>query len=189
MRLLTLKLAARGVNGWESPSLSFGHRTTSLHAPNGSGKTPLVQAIAYCLGFDTKFREDIREKCQAAEIAFEHDQRTYLLRRDISNDFHVSVEVGNVTREFFSETDFSKALFEEFNLTIPVLVGSNRRATQPYLSTLLPIFYVRQDGGYVDPYRPPASFISDQFVEMIRFIFGLSPKHSYHAQRDLLRTV
>lgn len=184
MRLLTLKLTARGVNGWESPSLSFGQRTTSLHAPNGSGKTPLVQAVAFCLGFDTKFREDIREKCQAAEVTFEHEQRTYLVRRDIGNDPHILFEVGGVTREFFSESEFSSALFEEFNLKTPVLVGTNRQATQPYLSTLLPIFYVRQDGGYVDPYRPPASFISDQFVEMVRFIFGLSPKHSYHAQRD-----
>lgn len=186
MRLLTLKLVARGVNGWESPSLSFGQRTTSLHAPNGSGKTPLLQAIAFCLGFDTKFREDIREKCQAVEVTFEYKQRTYLVRRDISNDLHISVEIGGDTREFFSEADFSRALFEEFDLTIPVLVGTNRQAAQPYLSTLLPIFYVRQDGGYVDPYRPPASFILDQFVEMVRFIFGLSPKHSYHAQRDLI---
>ncbi|PKO84841.1 MAG: hypothetical protein CVU17_01280 [Betaproteobacteria bacterium HGW-Betaproteobacteria-11] len=138
------------------------------------------------MGFDAKFREDIREKCQVAEVTFEHNQRTYLLRRDIGSDPHILIEVGGVTREFFSEGDFSQALFEELDLAVPVLVGSNRLAIQPYLSTVLPIFYVRQDGGYIDPYRPPASFISDQFVEMVRFIFGLNPKHSYHSQRDLI---
>ncbi|MDB5613775.1 MAG: hypothetical protein JWQ22_1428, partial [Devosia sp.] len=56
MKLISLKLNARGVNGWESPLLEFGHRTTSLHAPNGSGKTPLVQAIPFCFGFDAKFQ-------------------------------------------------------------------------------------------------------------------------------------
>lgn len=186
MKLLSLKLSARGSNGWESPNLNFGERTTSLHAPNGSGKTPLLQSVAFCLGFASQFREDIREKCQSASLTFEHNQCTYTLRRDLGNDFHIVVQTDGSEKEFFSEGDFSKALFQEFEMSIPVLVGTNRQSVTPYISTLLPIFYVRQDGGYNDPYKPPSSFISSQFVEMIRFAFGLGPRRSYNAQRELI---
>ncbi|CUJ75467.1 ATPase involved in DNA repair [Achromobacter xylosoxidans] len=186
MKFLSLKLVARGIHGWESPDLVFGARTTSLHAPNGSGKTPLLQAVAYCLGFASQFREDIREKCQAAVLTFEHDQSTYTLRRDLGNDFHITIQTDESEREFFSEGDFSKALFQEFGMSVPILVANNRQSATPYFSTLLPIFYVRQDGGYNDPYRPPATFIFGQFVEMVRFAFGLGPRRSYNAQRDLI---
>lgn len=185
MKLISLKLNSRGANGWESPLLEFGHRTTSLHAPNGSGKTPLVQAIPFCLGFDAKFQNDIRERCHSATLIFEHAGQLYRFSRDFGS-FRLVTESGESRKEFFSESDFSKAVFEELGLPTPTLIGTNRQSTQPHLSTLLPIFYVRQIGGYDEPYRPPAQFISDQFVEMVRFAFGLGPKRSYTAQKDLL---
>jgi len=186
MKLLSLKLVARGIHGWESSDLTFGARTTSLHAPNGSGKTPLLQAVAYCLGFASQFREDIREKCQAAILTFEHDQCIYTLRRNLGNDFHINIQTDGGEKDFFSEGEFSKAIFQEFGMSVPILVGTNKQSATPYISTLLPIFYVRQDGGYNEPYRAPASFISGQFVEMIRFAFDLGPRRSYTAQRDLI---
>jgi hypothetical protein len=185
MKLISLKLNARGVNGWESPLLEFGRRTTSLHGPNGSGKTPVVQAIPFCLGFDAKFQNDLREKCHSATLTFEHAGQSYRFSRDFG-DFRIVTETGDSRKEFFSEGDFAQAVFEELGFPTPTLVGTNRQATKPYLSSLLPIFYVRQIGGYDEPYRAPAQFISDQFVEMIRFAFGLGPKRSYTAQRDLL---
>ncbi|WP_321906073.1 hypothetical protein [Paraburkholderia tropica] len=186
MKLISLKLLPRGVNGWESPTLQFGERLTSLFAPNGSGKTPIVQALAFCLGFDVKFRDDIRGHCEAAILTFDLDGKSGTIRREIASEFCVTVILDNVTREFFSESDYSKAIFSELGLALPALVATNRQQTHPYISTVLPIFYVRQDGGYNEPYRPPANFIQSQFVEMIRFIFGLSPRHSYTAKRDLL---
>ncbi len=185
MKLISLKLSPRGVNGWESPLLKFGERTTSLHARNGSGKTPVVQSIPFCLGFDVKFQNDIREKCQYATLTIEHEGRLVRISREFG-DFHVIVETEGGRKEYFSEGDFSKAFFEELSFSVPLLVGTNRQATHPYISSLLPIFYVRQIGGYDEPYRPPAQFISDQFVEMIRFAFGQVPKRSYTAQKDLL---
>lgn len=187
MRLLTLKLQARGVNGWESPTLEFGRRLTSLFAPNGSGKTPIIQAVAFSLGFDTKFRDDIREKCEAVVLTVRHRAIDFTIRRAIATDFHATIGAGDRTREFFSEGDFSRVLFEELAMTVPALVGTNRQLTRPYVSTVLPLFYVRQDGGYNEPYRAPATFIASQFVEMVRFAFGLSPRHSYNARRELLQ--
>lgn len=186
MKLVSLKIVARGAAGWESPDLIFGARTTSLFAPNGSGKTPLVNAIAYCLGFDSKFRDDIRDHCQAAVLTVLHGGKKIALRRDFGKEFHVTLSDGRIEREFFSGGEYSKALFAELGLRPPALVGSNRQMTQPYLSTVLPVFYVRQDGGYNEAYRAPATFITDQFVEMIRFLFGLSPRRSYDVQRELL---
>lgn len=55
MRLASLQLTAQGATGWKSPVLQFGHRTTSLYAKNGSGKTPLVHALAFCLGYPIIF--------------------------------------------------------------------------------------------------------------------------------------
>jgi predicted ATP-binding protein involved in virulence len=106
MRLLTLKLLARGVNGWESPTLEFGRQLTSLIAPNGSGKTPIVQAITFSLGFDTKFRDDIRERCAAVVLTFMHGSAEITIRRDIASDFHATITAGDHARDFFGEGDF-----------------------------------------------------------------------------------
>ncbi len=187
MKLVSLKMIARGVNGWESPVLAFGKRTTSLFAPNGSGKTPLIQAIAFCLGLKIKFREDINNKCSAACLVIEHEGKLLEIQRSLDRDFHAEVRSADKgIGEYFSEGDFSKSLFETFGLTAPLLVSTDKHVTQPYLSTVLPLFYVKQDGGYIDAYKAPSSFIVDQFVEMVRFVFGLNPKHSYEAKKDLL---
>ncbi|MBP0598847.1 hypothetical protein J8I26_12070 [Herbaspirillum sp. LeCh32-8] len=187
MKLLSLQFIPRGKSGWESPLLQFGERTTSLYAENESGKTPLMQGMAFCLGYHTTFREDIKDQCSAIELTIEYQGSQYRFSRDIGNDFHLVVRTATTTREYFNEADFSSALFQTFGMKPPVLVGSNKKSTQPYVSTVFPIFYVRQDGGYLEPYRPSNTFIQDQFVEMIRFVFGLPPKRSYEAAKDLLK--
>ncbi|MGF6637430.1 hypothetical protein [Paraburkholderia sp. MM6662-R1] len=187
MQLVSLQFVSRGVNGWESRPLRFGERTTSLFARNGSGKTPLIQAIGFCLGFSTTFREDIREHCSSIVLTFSHGDSLIEARRELtSSECHITTRAGDVAREFFSEGEFSTALFQTLGMSPPLLVSTQRVATRPYISTVLPIFYVKQDGGYLDPYSAPSSFIQDQFVEMIRFVFGLAPKRSYSAQKDLL---
>lgn len=186
MQLTTLKILPRGANGWESATLKFGNPLTSLFAPNGSGKTPIVQAIAFCLGFKTKFRDDICEHCEAAVLTFRHDDIEVTVRRDIQSEFHAVLETDEQAFEFFDEGGFSRQLFDTLGMPVPDLVGTNKQRTQPYVSTLLPVFYVRQDGGYNEPYRAPDTFIQNQFVEMVRFAFGLNQRHSYDAKRELL---
>ena len=187
MRLLDLTLEPRGVNGWGSSTLAFGRRVTSLFAPNGSGKTPLIQSVAFCLGYPVTFRDDINNKCDAATLAVAINSRVLKIRRTIGKDFYVKVtsEDGGV-KEFFTEGDFSTAVFETLEMSQPKLVSNKRQLTYPYLATLLPLMYLDQDRGYADIYRAPASFISDQAVEMVRFAFGLGPKHSFTEKSDLL---
>ncbi len=186
MRLISLKLDAQGLNGWESPILHFGRRTTLIFAENGSGKTPIIQAIAFCLGFPVKFREDINGKCSAANLVMEHEGSLIEIRRLIGREFHSQVRTATGTVEFFSESDFSSALFKILGLMAPTLVSTNKQATQPYIATVLPLFYLNQGDGYAAAYKSPAAFITDQFVEMVRFIFGLNPKHSYQVKKDIL---
>lgn len=120
-------------------------------------------------------------------LTFEHGGNIFTTRREMSNDFHLTVEVDGNTKEFFSEGDFSTTLFQTLRLNEPVLIGTDRSPTKPYISTVLPIFYAKQDGGYLDPYKASANFVQDQHVEMIRFAFGLGPKNSYSAKKDLLK--
>jgi hypothetical protein len=188
MRLLSLTIEPRGVNGWGSPTLAFGHKVTSLFAPNGSGKTPLIQSVAFCLGYPVTFRDDINNKCDAATLVVALKSEILKIRRGIGKDFHVQVtsEDGG-TKEFFTERDFSTALFETLEMPLPKLVSTKKELAYPYLSTLLPLMYLDQDRGYADLYRAPGSFISDQAVEMVRFAFGLGPKHSFTEKSDLLK--
>lgn len=39
---------------------------------------------------------------------------------------------------------------------------------------------------YRPAYRAPSSFIADQFAEMVRFAFGLNPKHSFEVKKSLI---
>lgn len=188
MRLIRLKIEARGAEGWQSPALAFGSRITSLFAKNGSGKTPLIQAIVFCLGYPVKFREDINDKCEAVLLTVQLAFQTITIRRVIGRDFEAYIvdELGSST-EYLTEKEFSNALLALIGLNPPKLVSSNKQETHPYMATVLPLFYMDQDHGYSEVYHPPSKFISDQFVEMIRFCFGLAPKHSFVAKSDLIR--
>lgn len=186
MRLLSLKIQAHGAHGWESQPLEFGKRTTLLYAKNGSGKTPIVQAIAYCLGFPAKFREDILGKCATAALSIVHEGAKLVLTRSFGKEFQATIESDEGATEYYSEAEFSVALFEKLGLTPPILVSTSKQATQPYIATVLPLFYLNQGDGYTTAYKSPSSFIEDQFVEMVRFMFGLNPKHSYKVKKDII---
>lgn len=70
MKLESLKVYARGSNGWGSSELAFAKSITQLYGPNGSGKTPLVQSIAFCLGYPCEFRDDIYVHCESVVSIF-----------------------------------------------------------------------------------------------------------------------
>lgn len=188
MKLKMLEWIPRGANGWMSPQLKLGDSVTALFAANGSGKTPIIQSLAFCLGYPVIFREDINSKVEAVELTIEVAGHELVIRRSLSREFELRVVQRNGTyREYLSEADFSTAIFQTLGWGEPALVASDKQQTRPYMSTVLPIYYLDQDLGYGDTYKAPRHFILDQFVEMVRFVFGLSPKHSYHSKRDLLK--
>ncbi|MHA6912112.1 hypothetical protein ACQUJO_03050 [Ralstonia pseudosolanacearum] len=189
MRLLSLEIEPLGQNGWESPLLEFGQRTTLIFAKNGSGKTPVIQSLAASLGFPPRFRDEILAKCSAVTLEAENEGEPLIIRRVLgakNSEFHAILAHRGVESEYFNEGSFSVALFEALGLEAPRLVSNKGEAAQPYISTVLPVFYLNQGDGYTAAYKSTNSFILDQFVEMIRFVFGLNPKHSFKIKKNLI---
>ncbi|MDN8071291.1 hypothetical protein [Burkholderia vietnamiensis] len=189
MRLRSLKVEPLGQNGWESPLLEFGWRTTLIFAKNGSGKTPIIQSLAASLGFPPKFRDEIFGKCAAVILEADNNGEPLVIRRVLgtgNREFHAILAYRGEESEHFNEGSFSIALFEALGLQPPRLLSNKGDAAQPYISTVLPVFYLNQGDGYTAAYKSTSSFILDQFVEMVRFVFGLNPKHSFDVKKDLV---
>lgn len=189
MRLKSLKVEPLGGAGWESPLLEFGRRTTMLLAPNGSGKSPVVRALASALGFPNNFRTEILERCNAVVLHAESEGKPLTIRRALETKnglFYATIDFDGELTEHHSEGSFSFALFQLLGLKPPRLVSTKGEEAQPYIATLLPLFYLVQGHGYSAAYRAPSSFIADQFAEMVRFAFGLNPKHSFEVKKSLI---
>ena len=160
-----------------------------LFAANGSGKSPVVRMLASALGFPNNFRAEILERCSAVVLHAEVDERPLTVRRALeakNGDFYATIDFDSEQTEHYSESSFSVALFKLLGLQPPRLVSNKGVEAQPYIATLLPLFYLIQGHGYSAAYRAPSSFIADQFAEMVRFAFGLNPKHSFEAKKSLI---
>lgn len=171
MRLRSLKVEPFGQNGWESPLLEFGARTTLIFAKNGSGKTPIIQSLAASLGFPPKFRDEIFSKCAAVTLEAENDGQPLVIRRILgtnNRDFNAVLIYGGEKSEHFNEGSFSAALFKALGLEPPRLLSNKGEVAQPYIATVLPVFYLNQGDGYTAAYKSTNSFILDQFVEMVQ---------------------
>jgi predicted nucleic acid-binding Zn-ribbon protein len=184
MRLLSLKVEPQGSTGWTSEELVFGNEITELYGPNGCGKTPMIQSIAYCLGYPIKYREDVLAKCAAAVLTIESEIGVLRLRRKIGDDFDVEVQTADgATQSFYKDREYSAYLLKLFGFAVPILTTVGSDPTPPYMATLLPIFYLDQDHGYRSQYHAPNPFIRDQYAEMMRLVFGLPPKHSFEQKK------
>ena len=185
MKLRDIKIEAAGAKGWYSNQLVFGSRITQLFGPNGCGKTPIIQSIAYALGYPVKFREDIYDHCDAAVLRLETDVGEVELRRKIDKSrFDIEVRLENEDgQRFYSEKDYSKYLFDLFGLATSTLTSTGNEPVEPYMATFLPVFYLDQDNGYTSLYKAPATFIKEQYTEMMRLAFGVPPKHSYDQKK------
>lgn len=189
MRLKSLQVEPLGESGWASPLLEFGHRTTMLYAANGSGKSPVVRMLASALGFPNNFRTEILERCNAVVLHAESDGKPLIIRRMLEKKnglFFATIDFDGEHTAHHSEATFSSALFQLLGLMPPQLVSTKGEETKPYIATLLPLFYLIQGHGYSAAYRAPSSFITDQFAEMVRFAFGLNPKHSFEVKKSLI---
>lgn len=184
MKLKKIKIFPKGANGWCSEDLTFADNITQIIGPNGSGKTPIVQSISFCLGYPNEFRNDIYEKCDYAILTVEVKGSTYHFKRYYIKNLHIEVKepIGPV-QTFYDEATHSAYMLELLGYKTTELVDIRSKSTPPYLSSLLPIFYLDQDTGYGSLYAPPSNFVKDQFSEMVRIAFRLSPKNSVDEKR------
>lgn len=184
MKLISLKVLPKGRDGWSSDTMYFGEHITQLLGPTSCGKTPIIQSIAFCLGYPCIFRDDIYHRCSNAELLIEINSRHYLITRAYikGKETDISVREPNGTiQEFYTEGEYSSYLFELTNLKMKQLLTHRGQSTTPYLSTLLPLFYIDQEEGYSKFYSSPSNFIKDQFSEMVRLVFSLPAKHLFDA--------
>jgi DNA repair exonuclease SbcCD ATPase subunit len=189
MKFLSLQISPVLPDGLGSDLLRFGLEMTQLYGPNGSGKTPLIKSISYCLGYPVKFRDDIYSNCKNIILTAEVDGKTFTFTREIdSKNFYIKVNTEGKSSEFFNENDFSKFFFKLINLKTTELITNNNQPTQPYTSTFLPLLYSDQNFGYTDIYRPPnTAFIKDQYIEMIRMAIGSPPRNSFSSKREIIK--
>jgi hypothetical protein len=188
LKLINLKLEPKGNNGLESEVLYFGDHITQLYGATGTGKTPLVKSISYCLGYPAVFRQEIYNRCSSAVLKFSIKNEEYSIRREIirGKSFEAELtEPNSDVTNFYSERDFSDKIFFLLGLENRSLITNDGKKESPYISTVLPLFSVTQDKGYTKLYSSEGSFIKDQFSEMVRFVFGLPEKNSFHAKKGL----
>lgn len=186
MKLVSLKINKRGNSGWESEEIIMGGHVTQVTGENGSGKTPIIQAIVFCLGYPITFRDDVKAQCRSISLAVDARNERYLIERSIEPDTRITVSSADGVREFGDEREFSAFVFGLIGLEPVNLLDTGNKKTSPYMSTVLPLFFLDQDNGYSEIYKPAASFIKDQFQEMVRFLFRFSQKHLFESAKDLI---
>jgi len=185
MKLVSLQIFPSGSKGWGSDRLRFGDNVTQLFGPNGCGKTPVVQSIAYCLGFPCVFRNDIYDRCNYVTLHVETKKGELVISRTYSRDVDIEVtDPSGQVQRFYNEKDYSLYIFDWLDLNVSNLVTNANKSTPPYLASMLPIFYLDQDDGYSRLYCPPGSFIKDQFSEMVRMLFDLPVKNSFDDKKE-----
>ena len=184
MKLVSVEIFPKGNNGWKSEKLDFGKHITQLYGPNGCGKTPLVQSIAFCLGYPCVFRNDIYERCNYVVLEVTTSKGFLSLKRFFSRETDIAVtEPTGIEQRFFDEESYSAYIFEWLGVETNTLVSVGNKPTSPYLSTLLPIYYLDQDESYSKVYNSQNNFIKDQLSEMIRMLFRLPVKNSFDKKK------
>lgn len=187
MKLISIRIVGKGVSGWFSDELKFGDHITHLWGPNGCGKTPIVQSVAFCLGYPCVFREDIYKYCHYAILKVEVNNDILKIKRKIESNLEIEViEPNGGVQTFFNEDEYSDYLFSILGLERPNIVSIGNKITKPYLSTLLPIIYLDQDDGYRKHYYSKSNFIKDQYEEIIRVLFSLPAKNSFNKKKKKL---
>lgn len=183
MVLLNVQIEPTGEHGWQSPVLEFGEQLTQLFGPNGCGKTPVIQTVAYALGYPVTFREDIYQHCESVTLTLRAGEQEVGLKRRIDRRFDAQIITDGEVASFYDEKEFSRALFNLLDVTVETLTSTKNEPIPPYLATFLPLFYLDQDTAYTSLYSPPASFIRDQYAEMVRLALSIPPKHSFDKKK------
>jgi hypothetical protein len=185
MKFESLQFSPSHGAGWASEELVFGGAVTQLYAPNGSGKTPLIQSIMFCLGLEVQFREDVVRNTSKVTLKTLIKGRTLSFSRRLGEKFDLTVSSDEKTiNRFYNEEDFSRFMLKALGLRDEKLTTNGNTSTIPYFSAILPLFYLDQDTGYSDYYVPARqSFIKGQYAEMIRLAVGLPARSSFDSAK------
>lgn len=185
MKLIQLQVFPKKVVGLASESLIFGDHVTQLYGENGCGKSPIIQSILYCLGYPCDFRDIIYERCEFVRLVIVVHDTEYVIERIYDKrKVNICIEYNGITQIFHNESEYSEYIFQLLKLRYDNLVSNSRKCIKPYLSTILPIFYLNQESGYSKVYDPERSFIQNQHSEMIRLIFDFPIKSAFDNKKQ-----
>lgn len=180
MSLEALELLPRGQSGWGCGPLSFGRHTTLLLGQNGAGKTPLIKALTYCLGYPIELPPLVREKCSAARLTLREGEVDYRITRQLAPGVDITVTTGGgESIAFRDERAFSEWVLPKLGVSLRTLSNPGGEKVAPYMSIVGPMFLVDQDRGWVTSYVPfdTHQFVKDQREEVARWLLDVPAKH------------
>jgi hypothetical protein len=154
VQLSSLQFTPRGSSGWATLQLPFGNVFTLILGPNGSGKTPLVEGLAYTLGHPIALPPDIRAQCRSVLLSLVDGSNEIQIERNITEGLDVNVTEGGKRSHFSSDREFSSWLIDRLGIPSRTLTDRSGRAVPPYMSLLVPTFWIDQDLGWSDLYCP-----------------------------------
>ena len=178
--LRSLRILPRGPAGWSLPEQTFGETTTLVSGPLGSGKTPVLKALAFTLGAATELPPAIKEHCSWTCLTLWVDGEIHELRRKIETGV-VALGTGpdGKSLEIFDEKNLGQWILQRLGVPERDFVNKQGARAFSYMSLLAPVFIVDQDVGWTAPYVPSDAynFVRDQREEILRWILDVPAKH------------
>ncbi len=178
--LSSIEFIPRGSNGWTSGRLDFGAGSTVLLGKNGSGKTPLLTGLAWALGHPLELPPAIVLHCRSVVLSLNGGGYPARVERNLTPGFEVSVTVdGNKIEQFSEEKGYTAWILNYLGIPLRNLAGRDSGIVAPYMSILVPMFWVDQDLGWRNLYSPLSThnFVWDQQDEVSRWLLGVPAKH------------
>lgn len=178
-RLRSIQIRPRDPDGWTSPELTFGERTTLATGPLGSGKTPIMKALAYALGAPVELPPAVRERCASIHLTMAVDEQVHHLERSIEPGVVCAVGPDRGRSNINDDRQLSAWVLDKLGVPEREFASLKGGPTYSYMSVLAPVFLVDQDVGWSAPYVAQESFkfVRDQREEVIRWMLGVPQKH------------
>jgi DNA repair exonuclease SbcCD ATPase subunit len=179
MTLVSLEVIPSGKAGWTSGVMHFGRNTTLLLGDNGTGKTPIMRALAFALGQPVQLPQLILEKCSGVRVILTSDGAEYSLERSFSHSDTTTVHEGAGGRTITGDKQLAEFLLPKLGLSLRSFAGKNGQVTPPYTSIAGPMFIVDQDYGWLNWYSAHEAhqFVKDQREEVLRWVMDLPPRN------------
>jgi hypothetical protein len=178
--LRSIQLLPRGSSGWESPELFFAAKTTLVSGPLGSGKTPLLKALAFTLGAAVELPPLVKERCAATCLTVWIEDQVHQIRRLIEPGV-VAVATGpdGASYEIGDEKALSQWVLRCLGVPEREFASVQGGPAFSYLSILAPVFLVDQDIGWTAPYvaLDAFRFVRNQREEVLRWVLNVPGKH------------
>jgi hypothetical protein len=181
VRLDSLRFVARDPAGLGTPELRFGNVLTLVLGNNGSGKTVILKGLAYALGHPIELPPEIRARSNSVVVGLREGDTRFLIERQIQSGFAISVTgPDGAQSRFDEEKSFGRWMIARLGMPDRKLVSRDGSGViEPYMSVLLPAFWIDQDLGWRGLYCPLSthSFVRDQAEEVSRWLLDVPARN------------